>query len=167
MTQSAEIGAHFVVAEDASGAHEIAERLERGRAREFLAVFRLDRAHQRLRIAVADVDENAIQRLRHAVAEELDRLALADQPAQRRIGALVAFFAAEMDDVEEFVHRLLGSNRARGERAQSGDEARRRFVPMVERPLHRRARRFIGLDKLAQGFVDVHGRPRRLEPEAI
>ena len=28
---------------------------------------------------------------------------------------------------------------------------------MIERPLHRLARQFLGLDELAQGFVDVHG----------
>jgi hypothetical protein len=38
---------------------------------------------------------------------------------------------------------------------------------MIERPLHRHARRFLGLDELAQGFVDIHRRPRRLDSEAI
>jgi len=44
-----------------------------------------------------------------------------------------------------------------GEGAPLGDEARRGFVPMIERPLRRRERLSLGGDDRAQGFVDVEG----------
>ena len=157
--QPPEIGAHLFVAENRPLARQPAERLERRDAGEFVAAFRLDRAHQRLGIAVADIDEDSVQRLGLGVAEEFDRLvAFGNQPAERRIGARVAHFGAKMNDEEDLaLSELVARRRAGAEGAKPGEEARRCGLPMVERPLQRRARHVLGGAELTQGFVDVHG----------
>ena len=80
---------------NSSGADKITERRQRGSPGEFVAGWRFDRPLQRLDVAVEDTDEDSRQSLGHGVAEPFANVAvIGDHPAQGRVGACLAPFAA-------------------------------------------------------------------------